>query len=101
MRSICPYLHALRVIMLALQVGYLCSLVKNVSLVLLIGQVRGDGDPSCFSNVKDTGIPDLQQWCHSLTVSSRERAARNFLSHLKTFATSIQTYVKGIGDVTE
>jgi hypothetical protein len=64
-------------------------------------QVKGDGDPSCFTNVKDTGIPVLQDWCHSLTVSSRERAARNFLNHLKAFATSIQTYVAGIGDVTE
>jgi hypothetical protein len=65
-----------------------------------VDQVKGDGDPSCFSNVQDTGIPDLQSWCHKLTVSSRERAARNFLSHINTFATSIETYVRGIGDVT-
>lgn len=66
----------------------------------MAGQVKGDGEPSCFSNVKDTGIPDLQEWCHQLTISSRERAARNFLVHLKTFATSVQSYVQGIGDVT-
>lgn len=70
------------------------------SYLLLSGQVKGDGDPTCFSNVKDTGIPELQQWCHELTVSSRERAARNFLSHLKTFAASVRTYVEGVGDVT-
>jgi hypothetical protein len=64
------------------------------------GQVKGDGEPSCFSNAEDTGIPDLQKWCHQLTISSRERAARNFLAHLKTFATSVQSYVQGIGDVT-
>jgi hypothetical protein len=64
------------------------------------GQVRGDGEPSCFSNIKDTGIPDLQRWCHQLTISSRERAAKNFLTHIKTFATSVQSYVQGIGDVT-
>ncbi|KAG6820103.1 hypothetical protein H0H93_005415 [Arthromyces matolae] len=64
------------------------------------GQVKGDGEPTCFSNAKDTGIPALQQWCHQLTVSSRERSARNFLAHLKTFATSIQSYVLGIGEVT-
>ena len=64
------------------------------------GQVKGDGGPTCFSNPKDTGIPELQQWCHQLTVSSRERAARNFLAHLTTFATSVQSYVKGVGDVT-
>jgi hypothetical protein len=65
-----------------------------------IGQVQGDGEASCFTNVNDTGVPDLQRWCHQLTVSSRERAARNFLSHLNAFAKSIQTYVEGTGDVT-
>ncbi|KAH9951754.1 Dynamin family-domain-containing protein [Amylocystis lapponica] len=69
--------------------------------VRLKGQVKGDGDPTCFSNVEDTGIPEMQKWCHQLTVSSRERAARNFLAHLKTFTNSVRTYVEGIGDVTE
>ncbi|KAF8076309.1 hypothetical protein FPV67DRAFT_1664591 [Lyophyllum atratum] len=68
--------------------------------VRLKRQVKGDGEPTCFSNAEDTGIPELQQWCHQLTVSSRERAARNFLAHLKTFTTSVQSYVRGIGDVT-
>jgi hypothetical protein len=68
--------------------------------LLLSDQVKGDGQPSCFSNVQDTGIPDLQEWCHQLTIASRERAARTFFAHLKTFAQSIKTYVKGIGDVT-
>ncbi|KAJ6599136.1 hypothetical protein DFH09DRAFT_1130225 [Mycena vulgaris] len=63
-------------------------------------QVKGDGEPVCFSNVQDTGIPDLQKWCHSLTKSSRERAARNFLAQLATFATGVNQYVAGIGDVT-
>ena len=44
--------------------------------IRLKGQVKGDGEPSCFSNVEDTGIPELQQWCHQLTIASRERAAR-------------------------
>jgi hypothetical protein len=35
-----------------------------------------------------------------LTISSRERAARSFLAHIKTFATSIQSYVQDAGDVT-
>ncbi|KAG6872791.1 hypothetical protein C0995_006520 [Termitomyces sp. Mi166 len=64
------------------------------------GQVKGDGGPTCFTRAENTGIPDLQQWCHQLTISSRERSARNFLAHLKTFATSVQSYVQGIGDVT-
>lgn len=33
-------------------------------------------------------------------MSSRERAARNFLNHLKAFANSVQAYVRGIGDIT-
>jgi hypothetical protein len=66
----------------------------------LKGQVKGDGEPSCFSNIKDTGIPELQQWCHQLTVASRERAARCYHAHISTFARSIQSYVQGIGDVT-
>ncbi|OCH93605.1 hypothetical protein OBBRIDRAFT_832536 [Obba rivulosa] len=68
--------------------------------VRIKGQVKGDGDPTCFSKVEHTGIPELQQWCHHLTVSSRERAARNFLTHLKTFANSVVTYVRGAVDVT-
>ncbi|THG94658.1 hypothetical protein EW026_g6853 [Hermanssonia centrifuga] len=68
--------------------------------VRLKGQVKGDGDPACFTKFEDTGIPELQKWCHQLTVSSRERAARNFMTHLKTFATSVKGYVQGIGDVT-
>ncbi|KAF8974240.1 hypothetical protein BDZ97DRAFT_1945601 [Flammula alnicola] len=68
--------------------------------VRLKGQVNGDGGASCFSNVEDTGIPELQKWCHQLTISSRERAARTFMMHIKAFAQSIQSYVQGIGDVT-
>lgn len=64
------------------------------------GQVKGDGDPSCFTKVEDTGIPELQEWCHTLTVSSRERAARNFLNHLKTFANSVRSYVSDSGKIT-
>ncbi|KAK0468295.1 uncharacterized protein EV420DRAFT_1473993 [Desarmillaria tabescens] len=68
--------------------------------VRLTKQVEGDGGPTCFSNVDDTGIPALQKWCHALTLSSRERSARNFLAHLQTFSVSIQTYVNGISGVT-
>ncbi|KAG2146754.1 hypothetical protein DEU56DRAFT_786239 [Suillus clintonianus] len=68
--------------------------------VRITGQVEGDGDPSCFSNIQDTGIPALRQWCHQLTVSSRSRAAKQFHTHLKTFANSVRVYVDGIGDVT-
>jgi hypothetical protein len=63
--------------------------------------VKGDGEATCFSNIEDTQIPLLQEWCHQLTFSSRQRSARAFFGHLKTFATSVETYVRGIGDVTE
>lgn len=52
-------------------------------------------------NVEDTGIPGLQRWCHALTVSSRERAARTFITHIKTFGNSVQNYLQGVGEVTE
>ncbi|EAU84723.2 hypothetical protein CC1G_00242 [Coprinopsis cinerea okayama7 len=68
--------------------------------VRLKGQVKGDGEPSCFSNVRDTGIPDLQAWCHQLTIASRERGVRNFMTQLALFAKSVQSYVDGINDVT-
>ncbi|KAJ7129761.1 hypothetical protein C8R44DRAFT_777600 [Mycena epipterygia] len=63
-------------------------------------QVKGDGEPACFSNVRDTGIPELQEWCHKLTKSSRERAAKTFVEELAAFATGVNQYVAGIGDVT-
>lgn len=65
-----------------------------------LGQVSGDGEPTCFSKVDDTGIPSLQQWCHTLTLASRQRGARQFSKQLKHFATSVKTYVQGIGEVT-
>ena len=68
--------------------------------VRLKGQVQGDGDPACFSKTEDTGIPAVQAWCHHLTVASRERAARNFLTHLRSFADSVKVYLEGIADVT-
>ncbi|KAK0486897.1 hypothetical protein EDD18DRAFT_1192269 [Armillaria luteobubalina] len=68
--------------------------------VRLTKQVEGDGEPTCFSNIDDTGIPALQEWCHALTLSSRERIAQSFLAHLQTFSVSIHTYVNGISGVT-
>lgn len=62
--------------------------------------MKGDGEASCFSDIVDTSIPALQEYCHTLTVSSRERTARNFFAHLKTFVNSVKGYVQGIGDVT-
>ncbi|RPD61950.1 hypothetical protein L226DRAFT_613292 [Lentinus tigrinus ALCF2SS1-7] len=69
--------------------------------VRIKGQVKGDGDPTCFTKVDDTRIPALQEWCHHLTVSSRSRAARNFFTHFNTFAKNVHVFLKGIGEVTE
>lgn len=69
--------------------------------VRLKGQAQGDGEPSCFSKVEDTGIPDLQKWCHQLTLSSRDRAARAFLTNLKTFANSVRQYLDNTAQITE
>ncbi|KAL5632722.1 hypothetical protein ACGC1H_005617 [Rhizoctonia solani] len=56
-------------------------------------QVKGDGEPNCFMNPEDTEVPALQEWCHQLTLSSRERSARNLLHNLTTFLRSIKSYV--------
>lgn len=67
---------------------------------LRVEQVEGDGDPTCFTNAEDTGIPALQEWCHQLTLSSRERLNKAFLAHLQTFSVSVRSYVEGIRGVT-
>ena len=64
-------------------------------------QVKGDGDPTCFSNTKDTGIPDLQEWCHKLTTASRDRAARSFRTQLLAFVTTMQSYIDNVGNVSD
>lgn len=63
-------------------------------------QVRGDGDPVCFDKVEDTGIPEIQNWCRELTVSSRDRSARLFLAGTKSFATGVRQFLKGGEGVT-
>lgn len=64
------------------------------------GQVKGDGEPTCFTNTEDTGIPALQRWCHQLTVASRERSARTFFAQLRVFITGVESYIQGITGVT-
>ncbi|KAJ7904438.1 hypothetical protein B0H14DRAFT_3079313 [Mycena olivaceomarginata] len=71
--------------------------VSSRDYVRIKQQVKGDGEPICFSNVRDTGIPELQAWCHQLTKSSRERAAKTFMKQLGAFASDIRQYVAGIG----
>ncbi|KAG9018995.1 hypothetical protein FRB90_007375 [Tulasnella sp. 427] len=75
--------------------------VSSRDYIRLTKQVEGDGDPTCFSDTVDTQIPALQEWCHSLTISSRERTARSFLNKLKTFAAAVQSYLDDMNNVSE
>lgn len=75
--------------------------VSSRDYIRLTKQVEGDGEPTCFSDKTDTQIPALQAWCHSLTISSRERTARSFLQKLKTFAASVQSYLDDMNNVSE
>ncbi|KZV83402.1 hypothetical protein EXIGLDRAFT_754416 [Exidia glandulosa HHB12029] len=73
--------------------------VSSRDYVRVTGQVQGDGDPTVFDGLEDTGIPALQQWTRSLTESSRLRSAQQFLRQIQTFANSVNTYVESINDV--
>jgi len=44
-------------------------MVSSRDYVRLTEQVEGDGGPTCFSRVEDTGIPLLREWC--LTLGTR------------------------------
>ncbi|KAF8305352.1 hypothetical protein DL93DRAFT_2233102 [Clavulina sp. PMI_390] len=62
--------------------------------------VAGDGEPTCFANVADTRIPALQEWCHKLTVVSRERNARDFMHSTRSCATSVLSSLQAVDGVT-
>jgi hypothetical protein len=64
--------------------------VSSRDYVRITGQAKGDGDPTCFTDPADTGIPELQEWCQTLTVSARERSARNFFAQLQVFANQVR-----------
>ena len=60
------------------------------------------GDPRttkfvCFNNHLGRIAYSLPiEWCQTLTLSSRQRAARTFLAHQQTFITSVINYVQGM-----
>ncbi|KAG1806924.1 uncharacterized protein HD556DRAFT_1325273 [Suillus plorans] len=68
--------------------------------VRITGRIERDGDPSCFSNIADTGVPALQQWCHRLAIGNQHRAAKQYHLQLKMFANSVRAYTDGISDAT-
>ncbi|KAL0573916.1 hypothetical protein V5O48_008036 [Marasmius crinis-equi] len=61
--------------------------------------VRDDEAAVCFSNVEDTGIPGLQDWCHQLTSASRVKTARNLFSSVKALCTSLNAYIEDSGTI--
>ncbi|KAG2118858.1 uncharacterized protein F5147DRAFT_757285 [Suillus discolor] len=67
--------------------------------VRITRRIDRDGDPSCFSNIADTGVPALQQWCHRLAIGNQHRAAKQYHLQLKIFANSVRAYTDGISDV--
>ncbi|KAJ7591152.1 hypothetical protein C8J56DRAFT_934806 [Mycena floridula] len=68
--------------------------------VRLKGQIKSDGPPSCFTDVEDTGVPQLQKWVHELTQASRGRSAKQLLARLQTFSQSVTSALTGINGVT-
>lgn len=68
--------------------------------VRITGRIERDGDPSCFSNIADTGVPALQQWCRRLAIGNQHRAAKQYHLQLKIFANSVRAYTDGISDAT-
>ncbi|THH18282.1 hypothetical protein EW146_g2655 [Bondarzewia mesenterica] len=60
-------------------------------------RLNGEGDDGnqvvCFSNIEDTGIPALQEWCHTLTKPVRTRAATRYASSLDGLA-DIRQYLE-------
>lgn len=60
------------------------------------GQLKQDGKATSFSDVNDTEIPKLQEYCHHLTLPHRERRAKRFLELLRNFVSGVQVYVDNI-----
>lgn len=55
----------------------------------LQGRLKRDGDPPVFSNIEETGLPELQNYCMKLTEKAREHGARKFLNSLSLMINSL------------
>ncbi|KIM80153.1 hypothetical protein PILCRDRAFT_537190 [Piloderma croceum F 1598] len=57
-----------------------------------------DGQPACFFDIKETGIPSLRQYCHDLamTAPANRRATLASLTSLKSLAKSVSTMLTDI-----
>ncbi|KAH9832230.1 uncharacterized protein C8Q71DRAFT_777988 [Rhodofomes roseus] len=65
--------------------------------------VVGDGDPNCFSDPGNTGIPSIQEWCRNLGDLCRRRSLPGIWESLEVLAESVHRYVKDVSldDVTK
>ncbi|KAJ2936142.1 hypothetical protein H1R20_g952, partial [Candolleomyces eurysporus] len=66
----------------------------------LKGLIDGHGEPSCFTDVEQTGVPALQERCSESTAGSRHRAAQEFLNRLSAFVGTVKTYIEHLGEAT-
>ena len=55
----------------------------------LCGRLKRDGDPPVFSNVEETGMPQLQSHCIKLTEKGREYGAQKFINNLSLMINSL------------
>ncbi|KAH6918037.1 hypothetical protein BKA70DRAFT_1214040 [Coprinopsis sp. MPI-PUGE-AT-0042] len=62
--------------------------------IRIICKDQNDGPPTCFSDVKHTGIPAVRKWCRMITLARHERATRDFLAQLSAFVKSIQGFAR-------
>lgn len=62
-------------------------------------QVRGDGDPTCFTDIANTGISALQDWCHELTLASCQRNVHDYFNQFVEFYTNVKAYLQGVSNV--
>lgn len=50
--------------------------------------------PACFSDVQDTDVPRLQEWCHTLSRSSVKRTALRQARQALQLATAVQSFLQ-------
>ncbi|KAF8438219.1 hypothetical protein BGX38DRAFT_1273714 [Terfezia claveryi] len=58
----------------------------------LCGRLKRDGDPPVFSNVEESGMPQLQSHCMKLTEKGREYGARKFINNLSLMVNSLSLW---------
>lgn len=62
----------------------------------LSGQVSGDGEAICFSELDDTGIPSLRAWTSTLGSNKRNKHSKTLRQILYQEVTGVQRLIEGI-----